>query len=81
MSKKNVFDKQFDLTLNPIQRVNGAIRANILLSVGVCEIREDCCWTAKHVGTGSPQKKNAMDEISLLSLSTTELGHCCRGEK
>lgn len=48
------------------------IRGNILLSVGVCEIREDCCWTAKHVGTGSPKKNTAMDEISL---STTELGH------
>lgn len=48
------------------------IRGNILVNVGVCEIREDCCWTAKHVGTGSPQKNTAMDEISLLSLSTTE---------
>lgn len=81
MSKKNVFDKQFDSTFSPIQRVNRAILGNILLSVGICEIREDCCWTAKHVGTEGPQKNTAMDEISLLSLSTTELGHCCQGEE
>lgn len=55
------------------------MRGNILLSAGAGEIRGDCCWTAKHVRTRVPQKKNtAMDGISLLSLSTTELGHCCQ---
>lgn len=58
--------------------MNGSFGENILLIVGTCEIREDCCWTAKHVGTGSPQNNYAMDEISLLSLSTTEFGHCCQ---
>lgn len=58
--------------------MNGTFGENILLIVGTCEIREDCCWTAKHVGTESPQKNYAMDEISLLSLSTTEFGHCCQ---
>lgn len=49
-------------------------------SVGICEVREDCCcWTAKHVGTGSPQKNTANDEMSLLTLSTTELGHYSNG--
>lgn len=32
-------------------RKTGVIWGNILLSVGMCEIGEDCCWTAKHVGT------------------------------
>lgn len=81
MSKKNDVDEQFDLTFCPILRVNGVMRGNILLSAGACEIRGDCCWTAKHVRTGGPQKNTAMDEISLLSLSTTELGHCCQEVK
>lgn len=51
-----IVDEQFDLTFGPILRMTGVIRGNILLSVGVCEIREDCCWTAKHVGTASPEE-------------------------
>lgn len=66
-SKKNDFDKQFNLTFCPIRGLIEVIRGNILLNVGVCEIREGCCWTARHVGTESPQKNTAMDEVSLLS--------------
>lgn len=44
----------------------------LYFSAGACEIRGDCCWTAKHVGTGSPWKNSASGETSLLSLSTTE---------
>ncbi len=66
------------MTFCPVQRVTEVIRGNMLLNISVCEIREDCCWTAKHVGTESPQMNTAMDEISLLSLSTTEFGHCCQ---
>lgn len=51
------------------------IEGKISLSVGVYVITEDCCWTAKHVRTGRPQRNIEMDEISLLSLSTTELCH------
>lgn len=52
------------------------IRGNTVFYPVLTFVRSGRIVAGQHSRTGSPQKNTAMDEISLLSLSTTELCHC-----